>query len=129
DIRAVESAGAYSVVIEGVPIDVGTQLSRAVNIPTIGIGAGPGCDGQVLVSYDMLGLVKDFKPRFVKRFGELGQAVVDATRQYVEAVQSGAFPDSEHSFAPRRTTPKSVEDTGAGALTVTSPVYGPAEDE
>jgi 3-methyl-2-oxobutanoate hydroxymethyltransferase len=128
DIRAVEKAGAYSVVIEGVPLDVGEQLSRAVNIPTIGIGAGPGCDGQVLVCYDMLGLFKDFKPRFVKRFGELGQAVVEATQHYVSEVRSGAFPGPEHSFAPRQATPKAVEHTGAGALVVTTPVYGPAED-
>lgn len=128
DIRAVESAGAYSVVVEGVPLDVGAQLSRAVNIPTIGIGAGPGCDGQVLVCYDMLGLFKDFKPRFVKRFGELGQAVVEATQLYISEVRSGAFPNAEHSFAPRQTAPKAVEHTGAGALAVTSPVYGPTED-
>lgn len=128
DIHAVEKAGAYSVVVEGVPLDVGAQLSRAVNIPTIGIGAGPDCDGQVLVCYDMLGLFKDFKPRFVKRFGELGQAVVEATRHYVAEVQGGTFPGPEHSFAPRQAAPKTVEDTGAGALAVTNPVYGPADE-
>lgn len=128
DIRAVEQAGAYSVVIEGVPSDVGAQLSRAVNIPTIGIGAGPGCDGQVLVCYDLLGLFKDFKPRFVKHFGELGEAVVAATKQYVAEVQSGAFPAPENTFAPRQPASKPAEHTGAGALAVAPRVYGPAED-
>lgn len=128
DIRAVERAGAYSVVVEGVPLDVGEQLSRAVNIPTIGIGAGPGCDGQVLVCYDMLGLFTDFKPRFVKHFGELGSAVREATQRYIAEVQRGEFPGPEHSFAPRQPAPKPAEDTGAGPLTVSSPVYGPAED-
>lgn len=128
DIRAIERAGAYAVVIEGVPSDVGAQLSRAVNIPTIGIGAGAECDGQVLVCYDLLGLFRDFKPKFVKRFGELGNAVVEAAQRYVAEVQSGAFPGEEHSFAPREPAPAPVEHTGAEPLAVAARVYGPAED-
>ncbi len=128
DIRAVASAGAYAVVVEGVPSDVGAQLTSAVPIPTIGIGAGPGCDGQVLVCYDMLGLFRGFKPKFVKRFGELGQSVIDATRAYVEQVQSGEFPSAEHSFAPRKPVEQPVEATGSGPMSVARKVYGPADD-
>lgn len=128
DIRAVEQAGAYAVVIEGVPRDVGARLSRAVNIPTIGIGAGADCDGQVLVCYDMLGLFRDFKPKFVKHFGQLGDAVVEATQRYVAEVQAGTFPAEEQSFAPRQPETRTTEHTGAGALQVSSKVYGPTED-
>jgi 3-methyl-2-oxobutanoate hydroxymethyltransferase len=128
DIRAIEQAGAYAVVIEGVPRDVGARLSRAVNIPTIGIGAGADCDGQILVCYDMLGLFRDFKPKFVKHFGELGDAVVGATQRYVAEVQSGTFPAEEHTFAPRQPESRPSEHTGAGALPVTATGYGPAED-
>src|SRR5690606_27786295 len=99
DIRAVERAGAYCVVFEGVPSDVGSKLTKAVDIPTIGIGAGPDCDGQVLVGYDLLGLFREFKPRFVKQFAPLGDAVVQATRSYVDEVHAGSFPGPEHSFA------------------------------
>lgn len=128
DINAVAAAGAYAVVVEGVPSDVGAQLTAAVPIPTIGIGAGPECDGQVLVCYDMLGLFREFRPKFVKRFGELGQNVVDATRAFVDEVRSGAFPNAEHSFAPRQPSPQSIETTGAEALSVARKVYGPADD-
>ena len=70
-------------------------------VPTIGIGAGPHCDGQVLVCYDLLGMYRGMRPKFVKRYAELGDAVVDATRQYVDEVRSGAFPAPEHSFGMR----------------------------
>lgn len=128
DIRAVAAAGAYSVVVEGVPSDVGEQLTNAVQIPTIGIGAGPSCDGQVLVCYDMLGLFREFKPKFVKRFGELGQGVVDATREYVKQVRSGEFPGAEHSFAPRKPVEPQSEATGSGPMAVARKVYGPADE-
>lgn len=129
DVRAVERAGAYAVVIEGVPSDVGARLTQAVNIPTIGIGAGPGCDGQVLVCYDLLGLFRDFKPKFVKHFAELGNAVVDATSRYVAEVQSGAFPATEHSFSPRKPSERVAEHTGAAALPVSPKSYGPTDDQ
>jgi 3-methyl-2-oxobutanoate hydroxymethyltransferase len=128
DIAAIAAAGAYAVVVEGVPSDVGAQLTAAVQIPTIGIGAGPACDGQVLVSYDMLGLFREFQPKFVKRFGEVGQNVVDATRMFVEQVRSGEFPGPEHSFAPRKPVELALESTGAGAMSVARKVYGPADD-
>jgi 3-methyl-2-oxobutanoate hydroxymethyltransferase len=98
DARALEDAGCYSIVIEGVPADVGARVTEAVAVPTIGIGAGAECDGQVLVCYDFLGMFRGMRPKFVKRYAELGDAVVDATRAYVEEVRSGAFPAPEHSF-------------------------------
>lgn len=129
DIRAVERAGAYCVVIEGVPSDVGSKLTKAVDIPTIGIGAGPDCDGQVLVGYDLLGLFREFKPRFVKQFASLGDAVVQATRSYVDEVRAGSFPGPEHSFAPRQQESPMSEATGALPLPVAAPSYGPAGED
>lgn len=128
DARAIEQAGAYSLVIEGVPADLAHRITDAVSIPTIGIGAGPECDGQVLVCYDLLGMVRDLKPKFVKRYAELGDAVVDATRAFVEEVRSGAFPAAEHSFgmAPPRTVGEPTGTTPVvGSL---PPPYGPAEE-
>ncbi len=128
DARAIEQAGAYSLVIEGVPADLAHRITDAVSIPTIGIGAGPACDGQVLVCYDLLGMVRDLKPKFVKRYAELGDAVVSATRAFAEEVRSGAFPAAEHSFG--MASPRTVgEPTGTtpvvGSL---PPPYGPAEE-
>ncbi len=97
DAQSLERAGAYAIVLEGIPSDLAARITRAVSIPTIGIYAGPHCDGQVLVCYDMLGLAPKFKLRFVKRYAELGQTTIDATREYIEEVQSGAFPDEAHS--------------------------------
>lgn len=128
DARAIEQAGAYSLVIEGVPADLAHRITDAVSIPTIGIGAGPECDGQVLVCYDLLGMVRDLKPKFVKRYAKLGDAVVDATRAFVEEVRSGAFPAAEHSFgmAPPRTV---GEPTGTTPVVGSMPPpYGPAEE-
>ena len=98
DIRAVEAAGAFAVVIESVPADVGGRLTQAVTIPTIGIGAGVGCDGQVLVFHDMMGLFADFKPKFVKRYAELGAHVASAVETFCREVRDGSFPGPEHSF-------------------------------
>lgn len=98
DARALEDAGCYSIVIEGVPADVAARVTEAVAVPTIGIGAGPHCDGQVLVCYDFLGMFRGMRPKFVKRFAELGDAVVEATRAYVDEVRNGEFPAQEHSF-------------------------------
>jgi 3-methyl-2-oxobutanoate hydroxymethyltransferase len=98
DARALEDAGCYSIVIEGVPADVAARITEAVAIPTIGIGAGVHCDGQVLVCYDFLGMFRGMRPKFVKRYAELGDAIVEATRTYVEEVRSGAFPSDTYSF-------------------------------
>lgn len=100
DAKALERAGAYSLVLEAIPPDVAQAITAAVSIPTIGIGAGPSCDGQVLVCYDLLGMVRSMRPKFVKRYAELGDAIVEATRSYVAEVHSGAFPSAEHTFKP-----------------------------
>lgn len=98
DARAVEEAGAFAVVVESVPATLGAKVTATVRIPTIGIGAGPACDGQVLVLHDMLGLFPDFKPKFVKQFAPLGDAVTTAVKQYWKDVKLGQFPTAEQSF-------------------------------
>ncbi len=129
DAKALEQAGAYCVVLEGMPADLGRRITESLDIPTIGIGAGPHCDGQVLVCYDFLGMYRDIKPKFVKRFAELGDAVVDATARYVAEVQSGAFPDAAHSFGMARPHTRG-EPTGEKPVVERAPAgYGPAEDE
>jgi 3-methyl-2-oxobutanoate hydroxymethyltransferase len=98
DARASEEAGAFALVLECVPADLATAITAAVRIPTIGIGAGSGCDGQILVTHDMLGLFEDLRPRFVKQFADLGQAVREAVQAYCREVREGMFPGAEHSF-------------------------------
>lgn len=105
DARALEEAGAYAIVLEAIPADIAAEISSSVAVPTIGIGAGAGCDGQVLVCYDMLGMDESFKPRFVRRFATLGRAVSDAAAAYVEEVRRGTFPATTESFAGEKTTP------------------------
>ena len=98
DARAVEEAGAFSVVLEKVPEGLASRITQTLTIPTIGIGAGVRCDGQVLVVDDMLGLFTDFRPKFVKRYAELGNAADEAIAAYAAEVRSRAFPAAEHSF-------------------------------
>jgi 3-methyl-2-oxobutanoate hydroxymethyltransferase len=98
DAGAVQEAGAFCLVLEMVPAELAAEISAQLDIPTIGIGAGAGCDGQVLVCNDLLGLDARFHPRFVKRFAELQNPVIDAVRHYVDEVRQGAFPADEHSF-------------------------------
>jgi 3-methyl-2-oxobutanoate hydroxymethyltransferase len=102
DALALGEAGAYSIVLEGIPADLAARITEAVDVPTIGIGAGPDCDGQVLVCYDFLGMYREMAPKFVKRFAELGEAVVQATSAYVEEVRAGSFPAAQHSFSSAR---------------------------
>ncbi len=97
--RALQDAGAFMVVIEAVPAPVGTLLSQSLEIPVIGIGAGAGCDGQVLVLVDMLGLQQTLTPRYLKRYANLADAVEEAARSYVFEVKAGAFPGEEHGYA------------------------------
>jgi 3-methyl-2-oxobutanoate hydroxymethyltransferase len=97
DAFAVEQCGAFAVVIEGVPRDLAAEITRKLSIPTIGIGAGPDCDGQVLVLHDVLGLT-DLQLTFTKHYAELARATVEATATYVAEVKSGDWPDDEHSF-------------------------------
>ncbi len=98
DARALEEAGACAIVLELLPSELARSISTALTIPTIGIGAGPGCDGQVLVLHDMLGLNEGFNPKFLKRFAGLGEAVREAVRGYGAEVRNGSYPGREHSF-------------------------------
>lgn len=98
DAKAVEQAGAFAVVVECVPADLAAEVTATLSIPTIGIGAGRGCDGQVLVWHDVLGLWDGFRPKFVKRYAELGTAAVDAVGRFAADVRAGTFPGREHEF-------------------------------
>ena len=98
DALALEAAGAFAIVLECVPQELAEYISEIVSIPTIGIGAGKGCDGQVLVYQDMLGMYSDFTPKFVKKYAETGVAMNEAFTKYSEEVKSGEFPSKEHSF-------------------------------
>lgn len=104
DAKAIEEAGAYALVLEAIPPDLAAKVTASVGIPTIGIGAGPRCDGQVLVCADLLGMTRGHAPRFAKAYAQLGDAIVAATRRYVDEVQSGAFPAEEHSYKPNAAT-------------------------
>jgi 3-methyl-2-oxobutanoate hydroxymethyltransferase len=98
DVLATEQAGAFALVVECVPAETAEKITGAVKIPTIGIGAGVGCDGQILVTHDMLGLFDDFRPRFVKQYADLGRQITRAAEAYCREVRDGSFPASEHSF-------------------------------
>jgi len=104
DARAVQEAGAFAVVLECIPLDLAAEITAELKIPTIGIGAGAHCDGQVLVLHDLLGLSTDWTPRFAKRYAELGQEVVRATETYVREVKAGTFPTEAQAFAPPKTS-------------------------
>jgi 3-methyl-2-oxobutanoate hydroxymethyltransferase len=134
DARALEEAGAYAIVLEGLPAELARRITDAVSVPTIGIGAGVHCDGQVLVCYDLLGMYREIRPRFVKRFAELGGAVVAAVETYAHEVRSGVFPGPEHSFAgeappPPRAAELAPEPYGVEPVVDGEPrAYGPAGD-
>jgi len=98
DARAVEAAGAFALVLEAIPADLAKRITRAVSIPTIGIGAGRHCDGQVLVLYDLLGLFDDFTPKFVKPYAHLKADALQALRRYREEVEQGKFPTDAESY-------------------------------
>lgn len=98
DARAVQEAGAFMVVLEGIPAALAADITRTLDIPTIGIGAGVGCDGQVLVSYDMLGLFEEFTPSFVRKYAGLAGTIREAATQYIEDVRSRSFPSEDESF-------------------------------
>ncbi|MDE0195158.1 MAG: 3-methyl-2-oxobutanoate hydroxymethyltransferase [bacterium] len=106
--KALEHAGCFAVVLEGVPADVAGMVTEAVGVPTVGIGAGPDCDGQVLVYHDLLGLQDDLRPRFVRRYADLGDATVEALGRFAADVRSGRFPSSQESY--------SLNSTEAAAL-------------
>ncbi|MET0595891.1 MAG: 3-methyl-2-oxobutanoate hydroxymethyltransferase [Polyangiaceae bacterium] len=98
DAIALEQAGVYAIVLEAMPAEVASRVTRAVSVPTIGIGAGRGCDGQVLVCTDLVGMSRGHSPKFVKQFAQVGDAVVDATRAYIDEVRAGTFPGKEHEY-------------------------------
>ncbi|MFZ5975432.1 MAG: 3-methyl-2-oxobutanoate hydroxymethyltransferase [Bacillota bacterium] len=98
DAKRLEDAGAFSIVLECVPKELAQKITEAVSIPTIGIGAGAGCDGQVLVCNDMFGVFADIRPKFAKVFADAGATMREAVGKYIDEVKSGAFPDAEHSF-------------------------------
>ncbi len=100
DAAAIEAAGAFSIVLEFMAATVARRVTASVSIPTIGIGAGVGCDGQVLVLHDMLGLNERFKAKFVKHYAQLGSAVRTAVEQFASEVRAGEFPDAAHSHSP-----------------------------
>ncbi len=111
DARTLEAAGVYAIVLEAIPADIAREITESVSVPTIGIGAGTQCDGQVLVSYDALGMDETFKPRFVRRYETLGQRIKDAVAHYVEDVRAGAFPSDAESFsvAENKATPSHMD--------------------
>ena len=96
--RALEEAGVFAVVLEGVPASLAREVTAALSVPTIGIGAGPECDGQVLVLHDLLGIYREFTPKFVKRYADLGAEAEKAVREFCSEVRGGKFPDEEYSF-------------------------------
>jgi 3-methyl-2-oxobutanoate hydroxymethyltransferase len=98
DALALEEAGAFSLLLEGIVAEVACEITRRVNIPTIGIGSGSGCDGQVLVIYDLLGMDKGFNPKFVKRYANLHDTITGAVQTYMKEVKDGQFPSEEHTF-------------------------------
>jgi 3-methyl-2-oxobutanoate hydroxymethyltransferase len=98
DARALSEAGVFSIVLEKIPASLAKRVTQSIAVPTIGIGAGPHCDGQVLVVTDMLGLTEDFKPRFVRRYAELANDLRDAFGRYIADVKSGRFPTRKESY-------------------------------
>jgi len=116
DARALEKAGCYSLILEAIPADLAAQITRSVSIPTIGIGAGIECDGQVLVIYDLLGMNPDFSPKFVKKYANLAHVIGEAASRYRDEVRAGAFPDEEHSFSAEKPAPKPAAVAAVTAL-------------
>lgn len=98
DAWAVQEAGAFAITLEAVPSELATLITKKLDIPTIGIGAGNGCDGQVLVYQDMLGMFSDFTPKFVKRYAEVGELMKQSFGQYIQEVQAGTFPEKVHEY-------------------------------
>ena len=104
DAKALEQAGAFSLVLEGVPAELASRVTQALHIPTIGIGAGAGTDGQVLVYHDLLGLTTGKAPKFVKRYANLAEEIGNAVQRFAREVASGEFPGPEHSYSANGAT-------------------------
>ncbi len=101
DAKAIAEAGAYALVLEGIPLELAQKITAAVKIPTIGIGSGPHCDGQVLVVYDLLGMFADITPKFVKQYAELADPITMAVKNFVDEVKTGKFPSAKHSYSDK----------------------------
>lgn len=114
DAEALERAGIFSLVLEGIPAGVARRVTEALAVPTIGIGAGPFCDGQVLVTHDMLGLQEDLAPKFVKRYAHARQLFIEAMRRFRDEVRSGLFPGPEHSYEFEATRSQETPDPSSG---------------
>jgi 3-methyl-2-oxobutanoate hydroxymethyltransferase len=111
DARELEKAGAFAIVLEGIPSDLAGEITDCLKIPTIGIGAGPHCDGQILVLHDLLGLTQDFTPKFVKQYANLNADIKQAVGSYIEEVRSGAFPGKEYSYGNEKQSLKKVDNS------------------
>ncbi len=118
DARALEQAGAYSIVLEGIPLELAREITQAVSVPTIGIGAGTHCDGQVLVIYDLLGMNDEFKPRFVRKYDNFAVRIRTAVDAYVNDVRASTFPSSDESFSSE--TPSRAPDANAPVYSTVS---------
>jgi len=108
DALDLQKAGVFSLVLEGIPMELAAEITAELEVPTIGIGAGSHCDGQILVTQDMLGMNLNFAPKFVKKYSEVGAAIQSAVQGYVDEVQSGAFPDEAHSYHLKKEKLRSV---------------------
>ena len=108
DAKDLEKAGVFAIVLEGIPAELAHEITTEVQIPTIGIGAGPHCDGQILVLHDMLGLNQDFTPKFVKHYAQVAELAKSAVASYINDVQTGAFPGEEHSYNSKHNPLRSV---------------------
>src|SRR5260370_40698672 len=108
EVKACEQAGAFGIVLEGGPSELGTKGTQALRIPTIGIGAGPGTDGQVLVYHDMLGLTSGKAPKFVKRYANLAEEIGNAAQRVAKEVAAGEFPRPEHEYSANGSRPAPV---------------------
>jgi 3-methyl-2-oxobutanoate hydroxymethyltransferase len=98
DAKAVEEAGAFALTLEGIPASLAKEITASISIPTIGIGAGPDCSGQVLVIHDILGLCEKYSPKFVKRYADISEIIRTSVDSYIRDVREGAFPAAEHCF-------------------------------
>ena len=131
DALALQDAGIYALVLEGIPQEVAKQITDVLAVPTIGIGAGPHCDGQVLVIYDLLGMDDSFQPRFLKRYDDLAGSIRQAVTDYTDEVRAGSFPGPEHSFSHKKPkkapaqkeTPSREEPEEKEELAETIPLY------
>ena len=114
DARKLQEAGVFAIVLEGIPDKLAAEITQNVKVPTIGIGAGPQCDGQILVLHDLLGLGADFTPKFVKQYADLGAQTQKAVATYIHEVRNGVFPGEEHSYQVESKPLKSVSDKEYG---------------